>query len=324
MVPSTTVHRIEINSMNDPKIGLHVRSLNKRWGGIEDVGLGLIWDATTLDDEVNRRAAVLSQMGIGRGSVVAIGHGGTARFFADLFATWSVGAAAACLDATLKPSELRTVVAFARSAVLLVDGAASVDHLPVPIVDLCRESPRSFSGGAPPHDPDDPALVPFTSGTTGAPKGVVLSFRALQARIDANIVAIGTAALARTLVSLPTHFGHGLIGNCLTPLLAGGDIVLHPLGIPMANDLGRIIDQHSITFMSSVPTLWRLALTRSPRPAGGSLVRVHVGSAPFPAALWSEVVAWSDAEVVNCYGTTETANWIAGASSRADVCVPTT
>ena len=112
----------------------------------------------------------------------------------------------------------------------------------------------------------------FTSGTTGAPKGVVLSFRALRARIEANIAAIGTAALARSLVSLPTHFGHGLIGNSLTPLLAGGDIVLHPLGIPMANDLGRIIDQHKITFMSSVPTLWRLALTRSPRPAGQFLV----------------------------------------------------
>jgi oxalate---CoA ligase len=287
-------------------------------GGIVDVALGLSWGAAKLSDEVNRRASALSRMGIGRGSVVAIGHGGTARFFADLFATWNVGAAAACLDATLTPSELRTVVAFAKSAVLLVDKATPVSQLPVPIVDLGSEHRGHFSGDVPTPDPDDPALVLFTSGTTGAPKGVVLSFRALRARIKANIAVIGKATLARSLVSLPTHFGHGLIGNSLTPLLAGGDIVLHPLGIPMANDLGRIIDEHDITFMSSVPTFWRLALTHSPRPVGGSLVRVHVGSAPLPAALWSEVAAWSGAEVVNCYGTTETANWIAGASSHAD------
>lgn len=295
-----------------------LRMLASSIGGIEDLGLGLSWDASTLCEEIDRRAAMLSQMGIGRGSVVAIGHGGTARFFADLFATWNVGAAAACLDSSLTPGELRTVVDFSKSAVLLVDGVSSVDDPPVPIVDLGREYPNSFSNRAPAFDPDDPALVLFTSGTTGAPKGVVLSFRALQARIDANIGTIGPAALARTLVSLPTHFGHGLIGNSLTPLLAGCDIVLHPIGIPMANDLGRIIDRHAITFMSSVPTLWRMALTRSPQPVGGSLVRVHVGSAPFPAALWSEVAAWSGAEVVNCYGTTETANWIAGASSRTD------
>lgn len=288
------------------------------YGGIEDVGLGLSWDAATLGDEVHRRMATLSQMGIARGSVVAIGHGGTSRFFADLFAVWNVGATAACLDPSLTPGELRNVVEFSKSAVLLVDGAVSMDDLPVPIVDLALEHPKSFSGESPPLDPDEPALVLFTSGTTGAPKGVVLSFRALQARIDANINAIGSATLARALVSLPTHFGHGLIGNSLTPLLAGGDIVLHRIGIPMANDLGRIIDQHDITFMTSVPTLWRMALTRSPRPTHGSLVRVHVGSAPFPAALWSEVAAWSGAEVVNCYGTTETANWTAGASSRSD------
>ncbi len=103
-------------------------------GGIEDVGLGWSWDAATLEDQVNRRAATLSQMGIGRGSVVAIGHGGTARFFADLFAIWRVGAAAACLDPSLTPGELRTVVEFSKSAALLVDGAASVDGLAVPIV----------------------------------------------------------------------------------------------------------------------------------------------------------------------------------------------
>jgi len=94
--------------------------------------------------------------------------------------------------------------------------------------------------------------------------------------------------------------------------------VLHPIGVPMANELGRIIDQHDITFMSSVPAFWRMALTRSSRPQRVSLARVHVGSAPFPATLWSEVAAWTGAEVVNCYGTTETANWLAGASSRVD------
>ena len=105
-------------------------------GGIKDVGLGLSWDPTTLVGEVDRRAAVLAQMGIGRGSVVAIAHSGTARFFADLFATWSVGAAAACLDSTLTSSELQNVVNFANSAVLLVDGGKKADDLSVPVIEL--------------------------------------------------------------------------------------------------------------------------------------------------------------------------------------------
>jgi oxalate---CoA ligase len=287
-------------------------------GGIRDVGLGLYWDEATLRNEIERRATALSAMGVGRGHVVAIGHGGTAHFFADLLATWHVGAAAACLDASLTPSELRNVIGFAKPGLILFDGCAPAEHFCVPTVDLGSERPRGSRTAPQEIVPDDPALLLFTSGTTGAPKGVVLSFRALQTRINANIAAIGAATLSRALVSLPTHFGHGLIGNSLTPLLSGGDIVLHPLGIPLADDLGRIVDKHAVTFMSSVPTFWRLALTRSPLPSGSSLVRVHVGSAHFPAALWSEVAAWSGAEVVNCYGTTETANWIAGASSRDD------
>ncbi|HLL27537.1 MAG TPA: long-chain fatty acid--CoA ligase [Xanthobacteraceae bacterium] len=269
-----------------------------------------------LEQEVARRAAVLSQNGIGRGAPVVIAHDGSAHFFADLLAVWTLGATAICLDSGLTEAEFRTLIAFAAPAAILVEGNAVAADPLIPVLRLAG------SGDAPMTMPawalNDPALVLFTSGTTGAPKGVVLTFRALLARWSLNVAVIGERTLARTLVTLPTHFGHGLIGNALTSLLAGGTIVLYARGMPLARELGRIVDKEDITFMSSVPALWQMALKLGNPPAGDSLTRVHIGSAPLAAELWSDVAAWSRAEIVNCYGMTETANWISGASSKAD------
>jgi oxalate---CoA ligase len=288
-------------------------------GSINDVGLGIRWEAGMLAREASRRAAILSQRRIGPGSVVAISHSGSAHFFADLFAVWAVGAAAACLDGTLTDFELQTVLGFIKPAALLVNPADISNARGVPILDFASSYPSEQWAGSKPVanlDVDQPALLLFTSGTTGSPKGVVLTYRALQTRVKLNIAAIGATALKRTLVTLPTHFGHGLIGNALTPLLSGGDIVLYPPGALVGDQLGRVIDRHSISFLSSVPAFWNLVLRSSEPPSADTLVRVHVGSAPLSAKLWLQIAAWSGAEVVNCYGMTETANWIAGASSR--------
>jgi acyl-CoA synthetase (AMP-forming)/AMP-acid ligase II/thioesterase domain-containing protein/acyl carrier protein len=287
------------------------------YGSIRDIGLDISWDAVSFAQQVSRRAAMLSKMNIGRGSLVGILHNGSAHFFADLFATWMVGATAACLDSLLTDAELEIITGFAKPAVLLVSRTTRTVNLSTPVAEL-ETAPVVDLSATSGFYPDDPALVLFTSGTTGNPKGVVLTFRALLARISANVRVIGRAALGRTLVALPTHFGHGLIGNSLTPFLNGGDIVLHPLGASLASNLGRIIDDYSISFMSSVPAFWQLAKSHSRPPTRLSLARVHVGSAPLSAQLWSEIAAWSAAEVVNCYGLTETANWIAGASSKVD------
>jgi oxalate---CoA ligase len=290
----------------------------ERFGRIQDIGLGLDWDQETFAREVAHRAVVLSQLRLRRGSVIAVAHAGTAHFLADLFSIWRVGATAACLDASLTAAELQTVVDFAKPAALLVDGASPAGALSIPVLQLATLRPTHAAMPAVNIRSDDAALVLFTSGTTGAPKGVVLTFRALKTRLELNAAAIGTAPLRRALVTLPTHFGHGLIGNALTPLTNGGDIVLCPSGISLGDRLGRIIDEHAVTFLSSVPSLWKIALASGKPPIGNSLLRVHVGSAPLSTNLWSEIATWSRADVVNCYGMTETANWIAGACSRTD------
>ena len=197
-------------------------------GAIRDIGLNLRWDAERLSAEVHQRAAVLADRGIGRGSVVAILHSGTARFFADLFATWNVGATAACLNSSLTPSEIQNVIDFSNAAILLVDGGAPAHNFPTPVVELGRDSSHSRLIATAAYIPDDPALLLFTSGTTGTPRGVVLTFRPLTTRIGANISAIGANDFKASVGHATNFFGHGLIGNSLTPLLAGGEIVLHP------------------------------------------------------------------------------------------------
>jgi acyl-CoA synthetase (AMP-forming)/AMP-acid ligase II len=77
--------------------------------------------------------------------------------------------------------------------------------------------------------------------------------------------------------------------------------------------VGTAIDEHRITFMSSVPAIWKLALKLARPPAGGTLARVHVGSAPLSAQAWDDVRRWTGTrQVCNAYGITETGSWVAG------------
>jgi acyl-CoA synthetase (AMP-forming)/AMP-acid ligase II len=271
---------------------------------ILDLAAERVWSASELEDEKRRRAQGLSALGVGPGATVAVLQEGSPALLCDLFAIWSIGAVAACLDPSLTEPELQATLDFLRpAAVATTDGCRKGDGAP-PAVALGRRWAI-----------DDPALILFTSGTTADPKAVVLSFRAILTRLSLNRQVIGEEALRRALLTLPLHFGHGLIGNALTPLAAGGTLVMAGRGLSLASNLGGILDEHRVTFMSSVPAFWRMALKTSRPPSGLSLERVHVGSAPLSSELWERIATWSGCEVFNCYGMTETANWFSGVSS---------
>ncbi len=286
---------------------------------------GRKWDRAAIAHQVALRVARFQGHGLARGDRVFLLFGNRLEFFAELLALWRLGACAVPIDARLTGFEITTLVGAASPRLAVVDDATDASVLQalraasVPVVLTSDTGGTEAVAGA--SHLDDDALILFTSGSTGAPKGVVHTHRSLRARWMALREQLGSADFARSLCMLPTHFGHGLICNCLFPWLSGQDLFITPPFRPdIIMRLGALLDTHRITFMSSVPSIWRMALKLSPRPKVGSLRRVHVGSAPLSAHVWEEIRAWSGTrQVCNAYGITETGSWVAG---LADADVP--
>jgi len=299
-----------------------MKILTDSLGSIIVESTGELWTAGKLSEEIENRTEILSSFGIGRGDKVLIAHGGTPEFFSDLLSIWNVGACAACLNPDLTTSEVSVISDFIKpKAVLIATNQSNVPpNMGIDVINLSHEKISSQRNALPISDSsclDDNALILFTSGTTGTPKGVVHTFRGLISRISLNQSRISKDDLRVTIAPLPTHFGHGLIGNCLTPLLAGCELILvSGNNLNVVARLGEIIDKYKVTFMSSVPAMWKLATKISKSPNHRSLRRIHIGSAPLSSDLWEKVIEWSGIkQVVNMYGITETANWLGGASA---------
>lgn len=296
-----------------------------RLGCISNIASGETWSSETLSKQIQARAAGLRNNGIGPGKRVMLLHGGTPAFFSDLFAIWQLGACAICANPSITDSEVANLVSFA-SPVLLVNPdatqRANVDCCQIQSEDLVVSGRSERGASSESSSLDDDALILFTSGTTGTPKGVVHSFRSLLARIELNLAYMSIHDMENSLCVLPTHFGHGLIGNCLTPILAGQHLIL--VNGPLAHIAGRfgdILDKNAVTFFSSVPSFWKLVLKMSQPPQSNNLRRIHVGSAPLSAQQWQEIIDWAGiSSVLNMYGITETANWIAGAKPDVQHC----
>jgi oxalate---CoA ligase len=284
---------------------------------------GRRWGPEETMRRVGRRVSDYLTRGLRPGDRVFIHFGNSNEFFVELLAVWQAGGCVVPIDTSFTPFEIEALAAWAKPRFSIwSDGpdresSSALSRLGVETVELTDvdASPRAAAyREAAGIRLDDDALILFTSGTTGQPKGVVHTHRSLRARWVSLRDHLGLEAHRRTLCLLPTHFGHGLICNCLFPWLSGCDLFIQPPFKPeLLPQLGSVIDEHEITFLSSVPALWRLAHRLAKPPRSRSLERVFVGSAPLTAQLWETVQDWTGTSAVfNAYGITETGSWLAG------------
>lgn len=279
---------------------------------------GRFWDKERIFREVGTRIARFKGLGVGPGDRVLIIFGNRPEFFAELLAVWKIGACAVPLDNRLTPFEMENLSKASASKVAIVDDGISEEVVEalegsgVRVVDTVDVPSREQ--WADELALDQEALVLFTSGSTGDPKGVVHTHRSLRARWLGLEENLDIRHFKRTLCVLPTHFGHGLICNCLFPWLSGQGLYIAPSFRPeVIVNLGQLIDKEEITFLSSVPSIWKMALKLATPPKKATLRRIHCGSAPLSASMWEDIRRWAGIQdVCNAYGITETGSWVAG------------
>ena len=200
--------------------------------------------------------------------------------------------------------ELHHVVSDARPVLAVADEPARFAELGLPAVTPAVAGPDAGQVALDLAGPDELAWLCYTSGTTGRPKGAMLSHANLAAGAEALLEAWGWTSRDCLVLALPLFHMHGL-GVGINGALTSGS----PVVVLARFDVDAVLDAREAydgTLFFGVPTMYA-RFVESARLEELSQFRLCVsGSAPLAPALWAAVREATGVEVLERYGMTET------------------
>jgi fatty-acyl-CoA synthase len=272
-----------------------------------------------LADNTTRLAHGLAARGIGRGDRVAFLGLNSIELVETMFATAKLGAVFLPLNTRLAPPETAYILSDSGSRLLIaadgfdaVTGAPEITRLPLEILPGGAVSRGGADGlrseQAVPLDlpvgHDDLFMIQYTSGTTGRPKGVMLTHGNIIWNVYNLLVDVDVRSDEVSLVTAPLFHTAALNQVLFPTLLKGGTALIEARFDP--DRAIELIEARGVTLLFGVTSMY-LALARSPRWARADLRSLRSalsGGAPIPVAL---LQAWLDRGlmIIQGYGLTE-------------------
>ena len=255
------------------------------------------------------RAGRLAALGLRSGDRILLSAESSADLVTSYVAALRLGLVVIPTNTAYGPRELAHVIEDAGPRAAIVDDPAKRSAIAelAPDVALLDPTLEIPDGPIPELDagtPDSPALVCYTSGTTGRPKGAVLSHANCLASAEGLRLAWRWTEADRLLLALPLFHMHGLGVGLHGTLYNGSSAVLYRGFRP--DEILAEIEEREATLFFGVPTMYhRLAS----HPEAKALARLRLcvsGSAALPASLHEQIERVSGQRVLERYGMTET------------------
>lgn len=285
------------------------------------------------------------EYGITRGDRVAIAAANSPEWIQTFWAAVSIGAVAVGFNAWWSAREMEYGIDNAEPALVVADARQSAKLAGCAVPVLSMEADISRFVAAHPDAPlpsaevaeDDPAVILYTSGTSGRPKGAVHSHRNLLAVVeyhrmnDAVFEEFGDPLLSQDRVYLLTLplFHIASLHNLAVPRLAtGSKIALHQGSFKVDAVLG-MVERERVTNWGAVPTMAHRMLEHggADRYDTSSLTSFSLASAPSSTAFKERLrqgLPFAKDSLVDSYGLTETCTGVAAASAQELAAAPGT